>query len=724
MDGEGPSPKNEVAQRRAAAAQLQQDIRLSLGQTQSLPDMLMSAPLAINLLGNIKLLAFTDHALRIRLTEPHKGFQHLRYPSLSSGMVQIVDLASDAFNCASRNMTAIRLQTNVMFGTSGHVQAIMMSLQNPKLAKATLMGNMKKFEGEMHCCAQRTREIESAFDKMISCARELNEAMANDLTNAKKEQDLIEFDIRKAKAEKEIKQQAVDVLRSRAEESRKEMEQAREIFQKTAKKGEWSALALGAVSDIQGAATGILHAAIGIVKETPKLATEVVRTAGHTFGHVVGKGHVNITYAENNGSATPTPKKEFDVGIDPALLAAEQIEGQLLRLQDLLREDLVSILQDGGSDIIACSKQLRTLKNGLRDFKSRHTVNANSILEGGIDIMSAIMKDKDSVDSQTRASPEWQAKVQRWQNTLNTLLVSTIKLRSFAAARPGQGFGSTLDQPLVDLGSKNSGYTKVLKARHEKLLIMRTAMKDAQENLARSTEMQLAAQAKVIEFVRVMDDLDNKTVTIDQTKSILRQSIDSMTSMQDQIKTLAGFFEMLADIISIVGASQAQQFLDTIRAGVTESADSIEMGFHQSQINMIRETMLTLRGHFSFVITSADLYQKIATNHINPCLRMAALLPLSASVAEQSDAKRKLREATDESAEAIKALAEEEMNKYHQQLQTRCNEIEADIGELPQLEDELGTISAITIGVKEASEEIIGEVAEKCEMDLEIVDDL
>jgi hypothetical protein len=46
------------------------------------------------------------------------------YRSLASGMVQIVDLASDAFHCASRNMAAIRLQTNVMFGTSGHVSAI------------------------------------------------------------------------------------------------------------------------------------------------------------------------------------------------------------------------------------------------------------------------------------------------------------------------------------------------------------------------------------------------------------------------------------------------------------------------------------------------------------------------------------------------------------------------------------------------------------------------
>jgi hypothetical protein len=40
--------------------------------------MLMTAPLAINLLGHIKLLAFSDHALRIRLREPKNGFIHLQ----------------------------------------------------------------------------------------------------------------------------------------------------------------------------------------------------------------------------------------------------------------------------------------------------------------------------------------------------------------------------------------------------------------------------------------------------------------------------------------------------------------------------------------------------------------------------------------------------------------------------------------------------------------------
>jgi hypothetical protein len=57
------------------------------------------------------------------------------------------------------------------------------------------------------------------------------------IANAKQEQDLIEFDVRKTKAEKEIQQQAVDVLRSRAEDTQKEMDAAREVFQKTAKQG-------------------------------------------------------------------------------------------------------------------------------------------------------------------------------------------------------------------------------------------------------------------------------------------------------------------------------------------------------------------------------------------------------------------------------------------------------------------------------------------------------
>jgi hypothetical protein len=62
-----------------------------------------------------------------------------------------------------------------------------MSLKDPKLAKLTLMDNMERFRDEMHSCAQKTREIECTFEKLIKCGRELNEAMANDLSRCLRE---------------------------------------------------------------------------------------------------------------------------------------------------------------------------------------------------------------------------------------------------------------------------------------------------------------------------------------------------------------------------------------------------------------------------------------------------------------------------------------------------------------------------------------------------------
>lgn len=78
MASEEKKPEQAIIARREMAAQMQQDIRLSLAKTHSLPDILMTAPWAINLIGQIKLLAFSDNALRINLEAPMCGFQYLR----------------------------------------------------------------------------------------------------------------------------------------------------------------------------------------------------------------------------------------------------------------------------------------------------------------------------------------------------------------------------------------------------------------------------------------------------------------------------------------------------------------------------------------------------------------------------------------------------------------------------------------------------------------------
>ena len=74
-----PFSKTALAEE-STADRIQQELRLSLKQSQSLPNLLTSAPFAINFLGQLRLHAFSEHALRITLESPEGsvGFKYLK----------------------------------------------------------------------------------------------------------------------------------------------------------------------------------------------------------------------------------------------------------------------------------------------------------------------------------------------------------------------------------------------------------------------------------------------------------------------------------------------------------------------------------------------------------------------------------------------------------------------------------------------------------------------
>lgn len=150
------------------------------------------------------------------------------------------------------------------------------------------------------------------------------------------------------------------------------------------------------------------------------------------------------------------------------------------------------------------------------------------------------------------------------------------------------------------------------------------------------------------------------------------------------------------------------------------------MVYSEQQLQAIRETVITLRGHFGFVVHSADLYQEVATAHINPCIRMAAALPLSANPDEQEIAKKALYDMTSVSAAAITRLAEREMKKHDKDFENRVQEIgrELDSLGLPPPCDDDENLKSIESGVKEASSDIAAEVREAFVLFDEIMDDL
>lgn len=194
-------------------------------------------------------------------------------------------------------------------------------------------------------------------------------------------------------------------------------------------------------------------------------------------------------------------------------------------------------------------------------------MNARAILDGAlgitIDILSGNTADIDG--QQAKHSPgEWVKNIPCWRKAVSSLLPRATKLRSFSASQPGQGLGGSLDNPSGPSPPPAPGalaYDRILHQRHQTLLIKRT-------NLEKQASSQLQVQANIIDIARKMKELSHRQTAIEDTKRVLRKAIDVMVAMQDQVRQLTTFFNVLASIISILCQGQAETYLRIIKAGM------------------------------------------------------------------------------------------------------------------------------------------------------------
>jgi hypothetical protein len=421
-------------------------------------------------------------------------------------------------------------------------------------------------------------------------------------------------------------------------------------------------------------------------------------------------GSINLFRKANHVVSSAVMKTE-PVRLDPALLSAEQIEEKMFQLYDILGEFYPTVGCEVPPELLFCSEQMKKLRENIGDFESKHSMNARSILGEAIDIVGIITRmPKASPDTSTDDN-DHQTQMERWQKSVQSLIDQATKLRAFAAAQPGSGFGDRVnsDGDGSDLAGKDSGFNKVLRSRQHRLQIMRTAAKDAQDTLLKARDMQLATQAKIIELTKDIEALDHQKATLKQTKDVLLKAIDAIKSMHMQISNLTSFFSVLSHIISIVGIGHGRRYLENIGQGIRKSAiengneQQLTVEYNEYQKQVIRETMILLRGYFGFVAHSTELYQQISREHILPCIREAATLPLSATRAEQDIAKAHLLERANASAEAIRDLAQREYDAFHGSLEARVKEIDDDLKKMPALQYD--NRKAIEEGVRESNAE-------------------
>ncbi|KAL8689044.1 MAG: hypothetical protein Q9218_005193 [Villophora microphyllina] len=406
-----------------ASSRLQDSLRLSMKSENNLREMLMAARFAINFLGQLRLLAFSDDALKISLGKPEKGFDYLK---------------------------------------SSYPQELLECLKNLDLAERRLRPLMENLQSGMSRCAKKANNIQMEFEILVAITDELNVAMGHQMSESDKRK--ADTDYRRAEINDRIQQDLRASLKLEYERFDRDAAEASTRFYKTAKGNEWKALGFKTVSDAEAGVAGLISGAVGIVKEVPKLATQVVNAAGALGGaatRFMSMGSLAVpspgqsedafgSSSQQQGPNRPSragPTEAPESRVDPALISINRMESSINQIYEIVHQDLLPIILEDGQnqELLQCSEQLKAHKEELGDYRSQYVVKAKAMLDQGIRTADEILT-SDQLAGSVRDSNDvrWQMKVQVWRREMRTAHSSAIYMKAVARTQAGQGFGDAL----------------------------------------------------------------------------------------------------------------------------------------------------------------------------------------------------------------------------------------------------------------------------------------
>ncbi|KAJ8131260.1 hypothetical protein O1611_g2363 [Lasiodiplodia mahajangana] len=719
-----------------------------LNNSPNIPDLLITAPLAINLLGSMRLLAFSDAALRVNLPPPQNGPSPFLYPSLSGAMQQGTNLAAEAFHVANINMRSIETQLNSSFGPNSHAQDIIRCLDNPKLAERSLGKNMQRLEQGIKKCAAKAEEIRAKFATFNEFAAMIQMSMAHGISQETLKRDKLKEQARKAASAKAAQEKGIRSLNTQIEEAKQDLNKTWEQFNKDIKKRESSALAKGITLDITRTISDAISGSFEVVNNSlTAINTVAVAGAGVLAGSPIAALPIRSAPSLEKPSETPV-----NTNHEGALIVAEPLYGDLQRLKSLLvtlEENTADDCQSVTDEASEVSSRLDLLNETLTStgyWRSEMSFKAQGVVTGAVSVAKGIVKvvhgrrqeadsnnhnHQDSQDNarnekNTQASeagdehienrdggPTRRARglvsrilgmtesksgdgdarkeLQQLKKKLLALVADAKQLCTFAAGQRSQGLGTAPGAgSATDVPSKadQTGYDRVMLHRQQRLLIQQKALQDFREQLDKFRSEQQDRVEAVAELQSRIDTLNLKEATIQENLEVLGKAMDVMTGAENSMQRLVAFFSFFADIISVTCADQTTRFLESVGDGVIEKTTTTKFSLEYTTLEAqaIKPAFVTLQGYVDCTRMNCNLYCGIAKAYINPCMDMAKALPISATPQRQEEAKMQLQKFAAECSQEIGNLAEEDIAKWNGRLSQRNAELESMVMRVRSLE--------------------------------------
>ncbi|XP_078260786.1 uncharacterized protein LOC144596430 isoform X2 [Rhinoraja longicauda] len=684
----GLAAYSEALARHTRAEDARSDSRLLLQPYANWEELLLPAPAAIAILGELMTVsAGLDFGLepgRLRL---------LRHPdSFRACLQQVSNQGWAAFSLAHSNMDQIRLQAA---SVPGHMRAAVQTLlrgDGPTLLRL-LPRQLDSIRAVADECRELARAADEGFVRVAELVHELLEACAGARGARRAEAEAA----REVLAEAERRRVRAEAERQRAAEwvdrAGREVDEAGRSWRRAEARepGPWALLGLHAAECSITAVSGLLSGLLTV--------SEPVALSGFLLDTLGALGSAVAEHIRSKGPEAPTKPARPGPPASPAVLAASASlllaafklhqlltpERRLLptALRDpqpraqaqLLLDDVQAELEAGGTD----QETGGTEREAEAEGGPGHA--ALALCRHGLRLCQRLQE--------LDASPEAQVQVQVQARQLQQVAAAIHQLHC-KVLRFNAGCAASCPGPALAPGAPNlSGAAKAQEEPadrgllHTMLTQARVKVEAAKAQLEGSRqEYRLGLEAlrerdrELEELLQQMRGCRVKELDLGGTLVLLAQGLRALGQVQEQWTKMIRFFQMMSNLIKVC--------LSKTLVRLAEQAEDVQQLHNYSQQQLVRDLIYSQAFQASnisgLVHTIASTYMDVSNKYLmDRITQLGRLVTLEPGDADFAAQRQLLHQGCDEARRMIMERALSSQQDFERQVQRRIEAIDSDM---------------------------------------------
>ncbi|KAI0793599.1 hypothetical protein C8Q74DRAFT_1314667 [Fomes fomentarius] len=665
--------ESRVAETQSGADEVR-DFALKASYAFPSADVLVPAPMAVSILGQLTLVATTTD---FKLVQPTNGFKHVRYPdSFRATIMQLVNTGALSLNQSFVNFDEINKRcAAVRPGVNNIVQLLVgdednTPRQNEIAVERHLPNQIAALSKTIQACLEKAKETDTVFNQLLELTMEIHESCA--ATQGENEERVREAELRKAFLAKQ--EEAAKEMKSLSKDA---AEQAREKF--------------------TNAQNQFNHAADHMPGAWQIASLELLDMAKSTISNLTF-GLLGGTKSSGGGQPSAGPaRREPSIDVSDALDPGFQKASTLRYYAEMLDRLLVP-REGGGQDWDAIRSYepggCRDVKVGLQEIcksiklNHKHAGNAtNTALnhaKKGAQFASQLL---DTVPPGKQADIEQLiSDIHIWRDrVLEFAAEADLKLRT-------SHIGNNAFLPEPDYSPSGSSAELLVRNAQYRLTV-------TQAQLSASREASRAASEKLMEVTGQLGDILAQIAKVDvqkqnweDIKAILLRAIDFLCQLKMYLNNLVHFFDQVNTLVSVTLREAADQFIRIVK-----DATAIENGPGKEvqRISGISLDAWARQAIYNHAISVAkisrvvenisDMYVTLYDSNVHPGVNM--LLGMGGLVGSKdvpaiAKAGQEIQTWAQGASDKIVELVAERMDANEQDIQKRMSELEKSLGSI------------------------------------------